>query len=46
MSHPELGRDLLLRFAKELNEVAHVEKEPKLEGRNMTMVMSAIKGKQ
>lgn len=45
MSHPELGRDLLIRFADELKESAHVEKEPKIEGRNMTMVMATNKAK-
>lgn len=45
MSHPELGRDLLMRFADELKETARVEKEPKIEGRNMTMVIVAVKGK-
>ena len=45
MSHPELGRDLLMRFADELKEAAHVEKEPKIEGRNMTMVIAANKAK-
>ncbi|MCI1821617.1 MAG: translation initiation factor IF-3 [Megasphaera sp.] len=44
MSHPELGRNLLVRFADELKEIAHVEKDPKIEGRNMTMVIAAIKG--
>jgi translation initiation factor IF-3 len=43
MSHPELGRNLLVRFADELKEIAHVEKDPKIEGRNMTMVIAAIK---
>ena len=45
MCHPELGRDLLMRFADELKETARVEKEPKIEGRNMTMVIAAVKGK-
>lgn len=44
MSHPDLGRKLLLRFADELKEIAHVEKDPKIEGRNMTMVIAVIKG--
>ena len=40
MSHPELGRDVLERFAKELGDSVTREKPPKLEGRNMTMVVS------
>lgn len=46
MSHQELGRKLLVRFADEIKELAHVEKDPKVEGRNMTMVMAVNKGKQ
>ena len=45
MSHPELGEKLLIRFADELKEVAHVEKAPKIEGRNMTMVIAVNKAK-
>ena len=39
MSHPELGAALLERFAKELGDFIVREKPPKLEGRNMTMVI-------
>ena len=39
MSHPELGAALLERFAKELGDSIVREKPPKLEGRNMTMVI-------
>lgn len=45
MSHPELGEKLLMRFADELKDVAHVEREPKVEGRNMTMVIAVNKAK-
>lgn len=45
MSHQELGRKLLMRFADEIKELAHVEKDPKVEGRNMTMIMAANKVK-
>ena len=34
-----------MRFADELKDVAHVEKEPKVEGRNMTMVIAVNKAK-
>lgn len=40
LSHPELGENLLARFAKELSQVAVVEKQAKLEGRNMTMILA------
>lgn len=40
LSHPELGQNVLVRFAKELEEVALVEKAAKIEGRNMTMILT------
>ena len=39
MTHPELGGEVLERFAKELGDSIVREKPPKLEGRNMTMVV-------
>lgn len=35
MAHTELGKDVLLRFADNLGELAEVEQQPKLEGRSM-----------
>ena len=43
LSHPELGEDLLNKMAARLTDMATVEKKPKLEGRNMTMI---VVGKQ
>lgn len=40
LSHPELGRNLLERVAVLLQEIATMEKNPKLEGKNMTMILS------
>ncbi|MGE5380247.1 MAG: translation initiation factor IF-3 [Methylocystaceae bacterium] len=40
VSHSELGSALCRRFAEELSALATVEKEPKLEGRNMTMFLT------
>jgi len=39
VSHPELGRDLLTRLAEDVSEFGAVETPPKLEGRNMTMLL-------
>ena len=39
-SYAELGEKVLLRFKDALEEVGTVEKPPKLEGRNMTMLVS------
>ena len=43
MSHPELGEALLNKMAEELGDTAIVEKKPKIEGRNMTMVIAPKK---
>ena len=43
--HTHLGKDVLLRFAKELEEVATIEQKPKLDGRFMTMMLAPIKEK-
>lgn len=40
MAHKELGMDVLIRVQTDLKELAKVDAEPKLEGRQMMMVMS------
>lgn len=40
MAHKELGMDVLTRVQEDLKELAKVESLPKLEGRQMSMVMS------
>jgi translation initiation factor IF-3 len=45
LTHRELGMDLLKRIEKDLEEVAGVEQLPKLEGRQMVMVMGPKKKK-
>ncbi len=39
MAHPELGRDVLLRFASALESVAAIEQKPTLDGKYMTMML-------
>ena len=41
MTHTEIGRDLLLKFAEQCSEVATMDKEPKLDGRHMSIFLSA-----
>ena len=41
MGHPEIGYDVMKRFAEALEEVAVVEKPAKLEGRNMLMFLAS-----
>lgn len=45
MAHREIGMELLKRVEKDLEELATVEQFPKMEGRQMVMVLSAIKKK-
>ena len=40
MAHPELGRDVLDRVAEQLADIGKIEQEAKLEGKNMTMLMT------
>jgi len=40
MAHRELGLELLKRVENDLNEVAVVEQHPRLEGRQMVMVLA------
>ncbi|MCH3943082.1 MAG: translation initiation factor IF-3 [Atopobiaceae bacterium] len=44
MAHPEQGLNVLERLASDLKEVAVVEQQPKMEGRNMHMLVAPIKG--
>lgn len=45
MAHPELGKDVLIRFANAVVDFAIVEQQPKLEGRYMTMILMPSKEK-
>ncbi|VAW15442.1 Translation initiation factor 3 [hydrothermal vent metagenome] len=40
MAHQDLGAKLLRRVREQVDEIAKVESEPKLEGRQMIMVLS------
>ena len=45
MAHQELGMKLLKRVENDLSEIANVELRPKMEGRQLTMVLAPIKKK-
>jgi translation initiation factor IF-3 len=45
MAHREIGVDLLKRIETDLEELAIVEQFPKMEGRQMVMVMAPKKKK-
>ena len=42
-SHPERGRDLLMRLAEDVQDIGVVEAQPVLDGRNMVMVLAPTK---
>ena len=42
MAHQELGMDLLQRVKADTEEIAKVEAEPRLEGRQMVMVLAPV----
>ena len=42
LTHSEIGKDLLDRFAEAVKEFGNVEKEAKLEGRNMIMFVTPV----
>lgn len=44
MAHPEQGLNVLERLSDDLRDVATVEQQPKMEGRNMHMLIAPIKG--
>ena len=41
LSHPELGRQILVRMAADLKDIANVERDAKLEGKNMILILAA-----
>jgi len=43
ITHPELGREVLERVTKDLEELAKVESRPNMEGRTMSMVIAPLK---
>ncbi|MBU4432967.1 MAG: translation initiation factor IF-3, partial [Alphaproteobacteria bacterium] len=40
MAHPELGMKLLIKVKTDFDEVAKVEYEPRMEGRQMIMILA------
>ncbi len=43
MAHPELGEEVLLRFADALSDYCEIEVKPKLEGRQMSILLAPKK---
>ena len=42
MQHTELGKELMKKIIQETKDVAKVESQPKLEGRQMVMIIQPI----
>ena len=42
-THPERGRDLLLRLAEDVKDIGMIESQPLLDGRNMVMLLGPTK---
>ena len=42
MAHPEQGLTILERLADDLKDVAVIENQPKMEGRNMHMLIAPL----
>ena len=45
-THPERGRDLLMRLAEDVKDIGQIESQPVLDGRNMVMVLAPSKSVQ
>lgn len=46
MAHQHLGLELVQRIAKDMEEIGTVEQQPKMEGRQIVMILSPVKKKQ
>jgi len=44
VAHPELGRGILQRLFEDVEDYGEIETMPRLEGRNMTMVLAPVRG--
>ncbi|WP_185955996.1 translation initiation factor IF-3 [Melghirimyces algeriensis] len=45
ITHQDLGRQILVRMAEEVKDISDVERQPKMEGRHMIMILSPKKEK-
>ena len=43
MAHPELGEEVLMRFADSLEDVSTIDTKPKLDGRQMSIILAPKK---
>ena len=45
MAHPELGKEVLEKFASRLSDISEIEQAAKLDGKTMTMLLTPKKEK-
>ncbi|WP_163970187.1 translation initiation factor IF-3 [Oceanobacillus halotolerans] len=45
ITHKELGQEVLDRLAEEVKDISTIESKPKMEGRNMFMMLAPVKEK-
>ena len=43
MAHPELGEEVMMRFADKLSDICEIEVKPKIDGTNMTLILAPKK---
>lgn len=43
VTHPELGREVLMRLTEDLRDLGKVEQYPNFEGRQMSMILTPVK---
>ena len=46
MAHQELGAEMMMRIKEDLLEYGSVDQDPKMEGRQLTMVLAPLKNKK
>lgn len=43
LAHIDIGKEVIMKFASRLEDIAKMEQEPKMEGRNMSLLLAPIK---
>ncbi len=43
LAHIEIGKEVIMKFANRLEDIAKIEQQPKMEGRSMSLLLAPIK---
>ncbi|HEX6923446.1 MAG TPA: translation initiation factor IF-3 [Bacillales bacterium] len=46
ITHSEIGREVLLRMAKECGDISEIEHKPKMDGRSMFLILAPVNEKK